>query len=1155
MYLNNPIFKSTSLFLSLLTAFNCFPADTVKSESVTIPCYSVDESQQYDISTIITASWDHHINIDLSITNIGDTKIDNWYLTFKSAYIIENIWNASIYETDGEQTYTIKNTSCNQDILPGESVTVGMTLAYEGDDKPNVSDWYFLNVSSELVDHENYSILYQEYSKSTTEYTGAILLSAIEDIEDWTLIIDSEYSISEASNAILTIDENGVCYFENNNLSNISAGSSVLISIQGQPTDKDFVILDSEVKSHTVAFRLKDDKNNNNILDYLEYVSQEASVNETFPIVTEMPVLTPIATVTNIEVSDPKTTITPKSDVTEIPTITPEPSDIPVPTVIPIDDIDTDGDGLTDGEEVELGTNIYKTDTDDDGLDDLIEIIIGYNPIKIDSDDNGISDDQEDFDNDGINNLDEIIIGTSLFAADTDFDDLSDKDELDLYGTDPLKFDTDCDEIDDGSEVMMGKNPSDDSDAERKVLQHKVLDFDENNSVISSIDVQLDLVDRIDYSLSIRDLHGETVGLESIPGCIGSPIEFKCYEDFDKATVTIHYDESMLGNMNEEDLGIYWYNEETGIPEDQNQAVVDSESNTITVELEHFSIYMLYNKSETITIEALPDYDTSAIEYHESLNLDMFIVLEDNVSVSDEERSEGIRIAKDLINNLSEKDRASVIIVHDQGLGDPSCTETTLYNCDNYGKKELSHFIENNYCQLNTEGQTVDALVNTIIYQSYVLTNKSGDIGNTRRIVQITNGKAAYCWDNPFYNNKFIKMDEHVPYYAINTSAVEINTNNWLWTWCNSTGGKFFAKDTWNIDRVLKDVREDELDKDGDGLYDFMEIAGMVAIGYDEPIKTKVNYDGTGIDSDSGYDSDGDGLSDGEEMGRMLSISVDEDSVVSLYLNDKLFFSTSDMSVLERFRVLLPYVPEPGKTSYVFCPLSDPNNPDTDGDKLSDDVDGFPCRKIGTVNVIVYGDDYEGETRIKESAILHRAYFREHNMELFYLHCNDHDEFVNILNNLAYYDVDDVDGISEHLNKPHKKIYYKGIDNFVIVSHGHYNGAECGGGISNSDSNWFDASLSLLVSVLDIQSCYSAYETKDNNMSCARNLMHHSTKTKYIYAWSGQASTIKYNDESTNTGVFTSALYKYYKENGIVEREKIGNYFIPIGSYYVNSEE
>lgn len=65
-----------------------------------------------------------------------------------------------------------------------------------------------------------------------------------------------------------------------------------------------------------------------------------------------------------------------------------------------------------------------------------------------------------DTDKDGLTDSQEAQLGTSAKSADTDGDLLFDREEIEVYGTDPLNADTDKDGYSDGDEVKAGYNPN-----------------------------------------------------------------------------------------------------------------------------------------------------------------------------------------------------------------------------------------------------------------------------------------------------------------------------------------------------------------------------------------------------------------------------------------------------------------------------------------------------------------------------------------------------------------------------------------------------------------------------------------------------------------------------------------------------------------------
>lgn len=278
------------------------------------------------------------------------------------------------------------------------------------------------------------------------------------------------------------------------------------------------------------------------------------------------------------------------------------------PTPIIDYEADQDLDGLPDYIEDQLGTDPLKADTDDDLLTDYIEVMIGYDPTNPDTDNNGIIDGNEDCDNDGLSNVYELSLGTNPVMEDTDGDHLIDGDEVNIYNTNPLVPDSDGDGIKDGDEVAIGKNPTDPSDGDVRILQTISRDIDNTDDpAVTSVDVSVSLANRIDRSLNIRDYYNVDVYSTDVYGRIGSPINFECDESFDSATVVIHYDETQLGSTEEDRLGVLWYDEANGVYIIQEQAIVDTSNNTITLELSHFSTYVVVDL-DMWNNPILPDY-------------------------------------------------------------------------------------------------------------------------------------------------------------------------------------------------------------------------------------------------------------------------------------------------------------------------------------------------------------------------------------------------------------------------------------------------------------------------------------------------------------------------------------------------------------------
>lgn len=111
---------------------------------------------------------------------------------------------------------------------------------------------------------------------------------------------------------------------------------------------------------------------------------------------------------------------------------------------------------VMDGGSAMPGSNSGVTNGDNDETGDLPD-------GKGEGDETVVDDDVKivlDNDGDGLTNDEETAAGTNLSKPDTDSDLLGDKEEVQVYGTDPLRADTDGDGFNDGTEVRGGYNPN-----------------------------------------------------------------------------------------------------------------------------------------------------------------------------------------------------------------------------------------------------------------------------------------------------------------------------------------------------------------------------------------------------------------------------------------------------------------------------------------------------------------------------------------------------------------------------------------------------------------------------------------------------------------------------------------------------------------------
>ena len=161
---------------------------------------ATEEDCDVKIQYQITGHWDEHYNIDVTLENMTEERIDNWEICIPANYKIENIWNAKVTDdTDGE--YTIHNAEWNQDIAVGGSVSFGMTVSCSGEvEMPKYV--YALGLSDRL-DEKEYKIEFKKHSQWDGKFNGQIIITNLSEkpIEDWNMSFVCNFEIDQIWNA------------------------------------------------------------------------------------------------------------------------------------------------------------------------------------------------------------------------------------------------------------------------------------------------------------------------------------------------------------------------------------------------------------------------------------------------------------------------------------------------------------------------------------------------------------------------------------------------------------------------------------------------------------------------------------------------------------------------------------------------------------------------------------------------------------------------------------------------------------------------------------------------------------------------------------------------------------------------------------------
>jgi len=598
----------------------------------TVSAFRSVEDHSYTAEIRTNATWSGHANLEITFTNTGNETIHDWYFTFDFSYDIENPYNCYILEHE-DNLYTIGNNDWNQDIRPGESVTVGFTAASGNrSDITDMPSFYLLNTKSVSISSSDLTYSFQEYSDWTSGFSGALILTnnSSKQIRDWTITFYSNRPITQTDAAILSANSDGTYTITNDgSTQNISAGQFYRIELQGGENDPSvpLELTDLSISARTFALSLNDDKDNNGIADVRETdyngiitvtptatptsVPTETPTNTptTTPTVTVTPNVTdtpvPTSTITSTPTSMPTTTVAPTVTVTVTPTVTDTPTPVititptstatPTPTATPTDfpddidyDTDSDEDGLPDDLEDYYGTDKNDKDTDDDGVNDFYEIILETDPLT--PDDNG----NKDADLDGLTNAQESALGTNPKVRDTDFDGLSDGEEYTLYGTDPTEYDTDDDDISDYNEIYLGSDPC---LPDSNIKRYQTLEFEPSGSSdltgVTKVTVSGYISGAICENTKIKDIYNKDLFTSSITALVGVPVNIESTGEFDSMTITFNYTD----DLNENYLRVMWFDEDNLDYVVLNDYTINRSSNTISINTTHFSKYMLIDEN------------------------------------------------------------------------------------------------------------------------------------------------------------------------------------------------------------------------------------------------------------------------------------------------------------------------------------------------------------------------------------------------------------------------------------------------------------------------------------------------------------------------------------------------------------------------------
>ena len=466
--------------MSLAMAATLVPSIPVLAEDFTTQNYVYDN---YAVSYNVTNSWGDTEVVSVTLSNTGDSTIENWMLYFDPNGSTSSIWDAQWAETSTGVSY-VKNAGYNARIEPNSSITFSYTV-----DNCEAVPEAFKLCQGRINKESGYDVQLVVNETWGDNFNGAIVITNNTDspIEAWELTFDTNFTITEITNswaATVTELEPYSYRLKGTYTGTVYANSSVTLGFtgvkNGDPEISNTSLTEVVANESLIDFiknypdgvsiyAYGDYNNEANAIDIEWYTDYEAEVfdvwqsddNESYTLVSEVSdadsyqyVITEDFQTKYFKVSIPNDF---GETIESVPFVVTKTED-----EYSVDFLDSDGDGLPDIYENMIGTDLNNPDTDGDGLTDYQEVYItGTDPTKYDSVTDGVSDADADPDEDGLTNAQEIELGTDPQNDDTDGDGLKGGEEVNDYHTDPLNPDTDRDGLPDGDEPHIGLDPSD----------------------------------------------------------------------------------------------------------------------------------------------------------------------------------------------------------------------------------------------------------------------------------------------------------------------------------------------------------------------------------------------------------------------------------------------------------------------------------------------------------------------------------------------------------------------------------------------------------------------------------------------------------------------------------------------------------------------
>ena len=378
----------------------------------------------------------------------------------------------------------------------------------------------------------------------------------------------------------------------------------------------------------------------------------------------------------------------------------------------------------------------------------------------------------------------------------------------------------------------------------RPYNKNTVIKLDSGN-LVSEIKIDYEVQGNPLSKIEIKDLTNTEAQINECVGSAGQSIDISGnFFNFQlkEATVTMKYDKEKLNGIDEENLGILWYDE------DRDEMIVmdssvDAENGTIEFKTDHFSEYIVVDLE---TWEAAWNQRVVRIR-NDADAFDISFVIDDSGSMtSNDPQKLRIEAVENFIEILRDQDNYSIIKFESSAdtikeLNDEP-SEDWQDNFRSSGGTNITNGVTSGITTLSEENEN---------YKVLVLLTDGEDAGLSSKKEEIISEA----------------IDKNITIYTIflNTgSNTNQNRTQDISDLAVETGGSFYTISTDEIIDIFKQISkvsigvDGSVDTDGDGIPDEIELGGM-----------RNKYGKIVYTNPYNADTDGDGKSDKEEVGEV----------------------------------------------------------------------------------------------------------------------------------------------------------------------------------------------------------------------------------------------------------------------------------------------